>query len=134
MAKHYCSFEENKEYGYCEENQEGEFDLTVFDEVDGSGIKVKYCPFCGDMAPKYLKICEVCGVTQAETKDSFWGYWFNGRDHNLCGICRKKLDVLVDNAREKAIKDFIGEKITLDEKLSNELKKKFEKKHEKTNL
>lgn len=56
MTKHYCEFEDNKALKIeCEEDEKGVFVAWIFNtiEKEGLGIEVKYCPICGDMAPKY---------------------------------------------------------------------------------
>lgn len=104
---HDCKFtDKDRSVGYINVEKNA-FELIVYDcSGEGSGIYVKYCPFCGELSPEYKKTCFKCNKI-SDSEYEFYNYYYDNKTIVLCGICRKELDEVIETDRKKCIKEFL---------------------------
>ena len=79
--------------------------LIVYDK-EGTHFEVGYCPFCGHIAPERLQICFKC-KKQSKYEYEFMNYYIGNKEIYFCELCRKKLDVKIEESRVKVVEDFL---------------------------
>ena len=92
----------------CSINKDGKLMLYAAEDSHHSmEYEVKYCPFCGELSPKYKQTCFKCKKS-SDAQYQFTSYHYDSKEIVLCGVCRKELDEAIEVNRNKSIREFLN--------------------------